>query len=309
MGINWADFADRVMMASFPLTSPEALTCTDLLGLLDGEEFDSVFGEDDDDRKREYRQKRLIQALRDNIESRRVRRVVSPLSESRFAPGSFVSTLVDGPDTDEGQRRDRAKWRILPAMMKSLYLLTPREFEILCGAVLARLGCCDVFVTQAQKDDGVDVLAGLPVVIDESQPDRASLAPLYRVVGSISFLVYGQAKKYAINHKVQQDEVFEVHGSWGTLKNDFFDGRLAEERSSALRKLGFRSATPVLLIMMTTSLFTRGAQAKAESAGMITLDGEQMAQLLVELGLGVVESDPFVYETSISHLRLALGVP
>ncbi|MFD9252080.1 restriction endonuclease [Streptomyces bottropensis] len=309
MGVVWTDFADRVMMASFSLASSEALTCTELLERLNGEGLESIFDENDNDKKREYKKKRLIEALRNNIESRRVRRVVSPLSESRFASGSFVSTLVDGPSVDDGQRRARSKWRILPKMVDSLYSLTPREFEILCGLVLTRLGCRDVFVTQAQKDDGVDVLASLPVAIDESDPDRASLAPLYRLVGAISFLVYGQAKRYAKSHKVEQDEVFEVSGSWETLRNDFFDGRLAEERASALRRFGFRSATPVLLVMMTTSLFTRGAQSKAESAGMITLDGEQMAQLVVELGLGIVESDPFVYETSIDHLRAVLAVP
>ena len=125
---------------------------------------------------------------------------------------------------------------------------------------------------------------------------------LYRLAGSLSFLVYVQAKRYASDHPVDQAEVFEVQGSWDSIRNEHANRTLAADTETALQLAGYLSGDPVLLVLMTTSRFTGGAVNKAAAIGALLLDGEQIAQLLIEEEFALEEEDDGALVATSAHL-------
>lgn len=283
--IRYETVASQIVRGSYTLTSGEALSVAQLLeahGL--PEDIDHVLG-GEDDAKIAARLESLTRALRTELLRHETRLMICPLVESTIAPGSFLSTLVVNSSEPQPVHDRYARLRETPRLAEILYQLTPVEFEKLCGLVLEVIGCSAVTVTQSSKDDGVDVIAELPMKVVRGP--TAGTAPIfYRVIGGLSFLVFGQAKRYAADNPVGKEAVSELQGSWTATRNQYADGTLAKERREALVRADFRAADPVLLLMMTSSRLTSGAAAKAEALGMVALEGQQLAQLLLEAEVG-----------------------
>jgi len=298
-------FAVRILRLAYTLNTVEALRLSELVELV-GTEQDKERILTDNDRQRYDRLQRLTDALREAISECDQRRIRPPLKESAIAAGSFVCSFAGRECLTPEQQDSYARHRLLPDMLQALYGLDPREFELLCGKVLSLLGCRNITVTQSQKDDGVDAISELPMLAGMLFDQEISLPPLYRFAGHISFLVYAQAKRYSEDHKVGQEEVLELEGSWLATRNSYFEGTLAPERATALKRADYRIADPVLLVMMTTSSFTAGALAKSEAVGIVTIDGEQLAQLLLESSFGIRLHEGS-YVTSVAELRDAIN--
>lgn len=155
----------------------------------------------------------------------------------------------------------------------------------MCADILALVGCDAITVTPSSKDDGVDAIARLRF----SSVLRQG-TPLYTFAGHLSFLVYAQAKRYT--KPVQQDVVKQVDGSWHAMLNKYADNSLTADQASSLERADFHAADPVLKIVLASSRFTSGAENTAKVLGVILMDGEQIAQLLLGASVGVVqESD------------------
>jgi hypothetical protein len=262
----------------------------------------------DETRDRQDRLERLTDAIREVLADATRRRVEPPLIESELAPGSFLFRFADNEKLRSEIRALNARFRLFPAMMSALYLLSPDEFELLSARVLKLLGCRAITVTQSQKDDGVDAIAALPLSASTVSGSKLSTSPFYRVVGHLSFLIYVQAKRYAQNDKVGQEEVLELSGSWQAVRNAYFEHTLNPDRADALRYADFRAADPVLMILITTSSFTRGALSKAESLGIATLDGEQLAQLLLACECGVAVDNTGNYAVTVASLKAEIAI-
>ena len=207
-----------------------------------------------------------FQAVLQDYERRRLRCPLKPASVA----GSYTAAFAprsDGVDSDL-----LARLRLTPKLREHLYSVGDQDFEEVCGTALRLIGCTGVTVSRRSKDEGVDAIAALPLA-----PALEEGTPLFRLVGSLSFLVFSQAKAYAKERPLQQQEVFKVQGSWEAIRNECADGTAQPDIRLALRKADFRSADPVLLVLMTTSSFTAGALRKGTSTGMLLLDGEQIA--------------------------------
>ena len=151
----------------------------------------------------------------------------------------------------------------------------------------------------------MDAIGELPLSAATVAGERLSDSPFYRVAGHLSFLVYVQAKRYGEGNKVGQEKVQELAGSWQAMKNKYFDGTLQEQLAEALKYADLRAADPVLMMLVTTSFFTRGALDKAAAMGIVTLDREQLAQLLLVSGFGL-DPDAGAYALSVISLRVQL---
>jgi restriction endonuclease Mrr len=177
-----------------------------------------------------------------------------------------------------------------------LHNLDARVFEFICQEVLRAIGCTGISVTKFSKDDGVDVLGKLPM-------GRALIAgtPLHRMVGDISFFIYLQAKRHRADVPSTGPEVQGVFGSWVWLQKAHADGTLSDELQRAMAIADYRSADPALIILATTSRFTPDALSKAKTLGILALDGEQIAQVLIEAGYGVAEDThgSWIIDTSV----------
>ena len=290
-----------IVSRAYNLTGRSALTVSELLSAT-GDEAAMEQVLVDDDTRRLRRLDQLTQALRAELTYYEVRRMRPPLSESIIAPGSFIYSFADDLELEEEIRDLNGRLRMLPQLLSCMHELSPAQFEQLCGLVMVAVGARHVTVTKSQKDDGVDVIAELPIDAGLNIRSTQTLSPFYRILGSLSFLIYCQAKQYAEDNPVGAEEVQRLEGSWQSVRNAYLEGTLAPDRAKAFAAADYRLADPVLLIMMTTSSYTRGALEKGRLLGMILLDGEQLAQLLLEHGFGVVRVHVANYETSLDIL-------
>lgn len=284
MAARYAAIAAYIAAEAHRFPVGMAMTVAEMLEAVDHEEYLlQVLVDKESERVR--RLGSLTQGLRALIASCNLRRICCPLVESSVAEGSFIYIYGDQENLEDAERRRRAYLRASSALLGQLQNLDARQFEELCGVILRLIGCRNVTVTRSQGDDGVDAVAELPLVAEGVKVQ--SMTPAQRLVHGLSFLVYFQAKRYAADNAVEKEEVHALIGSWDTTKKQFADGTLSPENTQALKKADYRAADPVLLVLGTSSQFTRGAQTRGEDAGVVLLDGEQMVQLLLDLELGV----------------------
>ena len=280
--VRYARVAAKIVKRGYTFSEYMAWTVSDLLELSGNElEIDHILCEDD--AKRTERVARLateIDSILDLYISRRLRRPLlpSPTVAGSYVPG-FAQATGDTAGTvgTESNRSLLKRFCLTPEIEDAFGKLSPIAFEALCGEMLEVVGCENITITQSSKDDGVDAIAELRMAIALEQN-----SPLHRLAGSLSFLVYGQAKRYAISNPVRQEEVLELEGSWNAMRSAYTNRELSAKQLASLQRADYRAADPVMLILMTSGRFTRGALTKARALGVILLDGEQMAQLLIE---------------------------
>jgi hypothetical protein len=301
---TYARIAAQIVVASYELTSSEALTIPELLevcGLDDASEQVLV----DSEGQRLQKLERLTVAIRHELGGCIERRIEAPLRESDIVSGSFVPALSDDVRLPIDVRDRKARLRLTRVLREILQELTPNEFESVCGLLMRDVGCRGITITPSQKDDGVDFTAELPISAAYSLGD-GELPLFHRLMGAISFLVFGQAKRYADGNPVGQEAVVELEGAWSAIRNELTDGTIHDDRREALHRADYRAADPVLLLIATTSTLTAGAKKKAASLGVLALDGDQVAQMLLEREIGVEQVGPGDFVTSADLLRRAL---
>jgi hypothetical protein len=278
--IRYESVARRLVVYAYSIRSEVSFTAAELL---------EIAGTDDErehvlvdlDATRQTRLGQLDAALQKAMSDYEFRRMVCPL-EPGTVERTYRARLRVSADLDPTERDRRLRLALVTDYQTALFTLPPRGFELICREVLRAIGCVGITVTRASKDDGVDGMAKLPM-----GTALVPLTPLYRLAADISFFIYLQAKAHGVATKSDVSEVAEVQGAWDWLRNAYTDRELSEELATAMARADFRAADPVLLILATTSTFTSGAVTKAQQLGMITLDGEQIAQLLIEAGHGV----------------------
>jgi hypothetical protein len=237
---SYTSIAHRVVVAAYSLNSLVALTVPELLDL-GGMEADAEQVLVDDDARRLSKLDRLTDALRDELLECERRRIAPPIAESDLAPGSFLPAFADDDGLEDDVRYRRARLRLTRIMRAALQQVSPDDFERVCGLLMRSIGCSGVTVTQSQKDDGVDFIAALSIAAGyRLSGDEIPL--FHRVMGAISFVVFGQAKRYSDENKVTQESVVELQGNWQALSNELINGNIDSAREEALARADFRSS-------------------------------------------------------------------
>ena len=296
MAVRYAEVARVVVEASYTLYDDRSFTTSELLERTEHEEYIAYVL--DDDRTRPHRLGQLDRALATLMDDYERRRLLCPISPGQIS-NTFMPALRLSHGLESAERDRRTRLSLVMAVRRELFNLTSTEFELLCREVLRIAGCHGITVTRSSKDDGVDAIAALKmrVVLERG-------SPLYRMAGDVSFFVYLQAKAHEARNAAGPDEVYETQGSWEALRHGYADNTIVPDLRAAMMRADYRSADPVLLILATTSRLTATAISKAADIGMLTLDGEQIAQLLVERGFGVAQSGPGFWQVDEAAFRL-----
>ncbi len=95
-------------------------------------------------------------------------------------------------------------------------------------------------------------------------------------------MLFGQAKRYVEYSKITLDMVKSVEPTWADILRRKLDGNLPQHLEDGLAAVGWAAGDAVRLMYVTTSGFTEPALEYVRAAGMITLDGEQLTQLLLD---------------------------
>lgn len=215
-----------------------------------------------------------------------ITRGMHPPLKQTDVPTYFRFFVVETDDDTDEVRALRARLRNHHAMLETLRALDPDDFELLCGRVLQEIGCEAVHVTRSSQDLGADFMGRTPAAA-AAVSGQVAITARVRTLRNIYLTLFGQAKRYAEYRSIDLDTVKMVEGTWNDLVRRKMDGILPKHLDDGLADIGFRAGDAVQLMFITSSRFTQPAQQWSTTAGMATLDGDQLAQLLLEAGIGV----------------------
>ena len=214
------------------------------------------------------------------------RRIIPPLRASGNSATYYRFVVIPAPGDDADAVGRRARYRLHQAMLDSLRALDDGDFEYLCEAILREVGCTTTYVTRGSQDYGVDFFGRMPVAAT-ALDDQTPTPPVGRVLGGLTMMLFGQAKRYGEANTIDDGPLKELESTWADLVRGSIDRDLHPNLETGLKSVGWKSADPVFFVFATTSSYTRRAISYARRAGMATLDGDQIAQLLLEVAFGV----------------------
>jgi restriction endonuclease Mrr len=253
--------------------------------LADDEDAEWLLEED----RSELRMAKLVQAIEWVLESYVTRDMTPPLERTE-AITFFRFAVRDDPAEPEEVRQLRARLRLHNEMLAVLHALDPNNFELLCGRVLREVGCETAYVTRSSQDLGADFFGRLPTAaVEAARP--VGVSARRRLLGAVYLMLFGQAKRYAEYKVIDLDTVKLVEGTWGDIVRRKANGDLPEHLDAGLATIGWRAGDKVTFMFVTTSRFTDPARRWAVNASMATLDGDQLAQLLLESEVGVTRDE------------------
>lgn len=256
-----------------------------------------------EDGKDERRLANLVKALNYVIDDYVARRMTPPLRPTSTVT-FFRFTIWSDPDEDEAERDVRARLRLHQPMLECLRALDPGDFERLCSKVLQAVGCENVHVTRGSQDLGSDFFGRLPA--SGGTVAEIQVGPRHRVLGSVWLLVFGQAKRYADYNKITLDTIKLIESTWFDVLRLRQAGALPQNLDAGLEQIGWCPGDAVRYMFVTTAYYTGPAMRWAETAGAITLDGDQLAQLLLEAEIGIEhDADAGAYTTSVELVAAA----
>jgi hypothetical protein len=269
--------------------------------LADGEDAEWLLEEG----REEQRMAKFREAVEFVLRSYESRRMTPPLEQTSTTT-FFRFAVREVPGEEPASRALRARLRLHDQMLDILRALDPDEFEQLCGRVLREAGCEAVQVTRSSQDLGTDFFGR--IAVERAAPRTIGVEPRLRVLGGVYLLLFGQAKRYADYNKIKLDTVKVIEGSWKDILRRKLNGELPQHLEEGLEKIGWRAADGVTYVFVTTSSYTDPALTWASNIGMATLDGDQIAQFLLESAIGVEEPEEDAWQTSADLVRAACSV-
>lgn len=165
---------------------------------------------------------------------------------------------------------------IAPEIRAYFESVSDAEFEKLCAAVLELLGVDKPFFSQKAGDQGIDFFGRAPFSTLLAQNALPA-----GVEKTLSVWIVGQAKKYK-NTVVGTADLRELVGSTQLARAKIYSGS-----EDPLTDLSMRLCDPVFYLLITSGSFTSGSRRLIERAGIIAMDGGQLAQFLADHGKGI----------------------
>lgn len=191
---------------------------------------------------------------------------------------SFEDSSLD-PTT----RGIRARRAYVAEVKAQIVELTASEFERACTRVLKALGCNEPYTSPIRNDGGIDFYGRLTLKGRLDTP-----LPLGGLDDRAGVWLIGQAKHYP-TRPIQTAVLRELVGSVELARTG---GAIHSWNGLTLRPFD-----AVLLLVFTTGWFSAGSLALLEQSGVLAMNGDQLATLLCDAGLGFPEEKPpFVRE-------------
>jgi hypothetical protein len=155
------------------------------------------------------------------------------------------------------------------------------EFEVFSGRILRLLGAGVAQETQQSGDQGIDFFGVISV------GELKDLPPgFFRLSHDVGVTIVGQAK-HRPKDTLYPDTVRELVGSMSLARNETF----SKTGIDLFDRIKLTPFGPMVALLFTTGQISSGAEALAHEAGLITMDGYQLAVFLADCAVGLVERD------------------
>lgn len=179
------------------------------------------------------------------------------------------------------------------SILNEIQKIDPENFEHFCSKLFELMNAELSIKTQKSHDKGVDFIAQIPYDYDLDND-----LGIIKFEKDFKLIILGQAKAYNSKNPVGVSEIRELVGSLFLVKFD--PNRLLDlfENSVIVNRL----CDPIVPLLMTTGVFTRGAKKEAEKYGVILKNGSQIATYLClkEIGLKI-EDNAYVFDTNLFY--------
>jgi len=172
----------------------------------------------------------------------------------------------------QGDQTSRANRHSLQDVKAALISIKATEFEEAGTSILRLLGCTNPRTTTRTGDGGIDFYGELKL-----QGRFDSKLPLGGIDRRVNVWLIGQAKHYP-HSEVGPGAIREMVGSVDLVRT-----------KGALRTwpdLHVHPYDPIVQLFFTTGRYSRDAKYLLSKSGMIAMDGNQLATLLCDLGVG-----------------------
>lgn len=200
------------------------------------------------------------------------------------------SCFIEPSDTREIQESKTRRIRSEP-ILKTLFSLTPDQFESLCGKIIELLGVEKPSVTRRSADEGIDFYGRLKL---ESIFFPNDITPT--IQRQLSVWLVGQAKRY-IATKSGTSEIRDLVGAVTLGRASIYGST-----TSPFSGMNIRVADPVFAILITTGFISANAWRLLDRSGVIGMDGEMVAAFLADREVGV-ESGDFEEDAFVTWLE------
>ena len=193
------------------------------------------------------------------------------------------------PRDSEDVREAKLRVSRLTSYAEAIFALSPRQFELLCGFILARLGVRDPVVTRYSADEGIDFYGRL-----EISDIMGPLDTFGNVERQLAVWIVGQAKRY-----LAPTSTFHIRELVGTVE-------LAKAQTYASQPFDYvsppvRVCDPIFYMFLTAGRIGLNAWRLIEKSGVIGMDGQMIAAFLAR-HIDVVKGDD-VRDVILSHLQ------
>lgn len=230
---------------------------------------------------------RLIRMIEAAKEDAKFLRVTLNSSNDDYVQGScFVER-----DEDEVVAVSKRKRAMLLRYVDEFEAVDPNDFEWLCGRTLSLFQVEEEFVTRASADQGIDFFGRVPVG-EILKPTAIDPGPDQH----FKVWLVGQAKHYRAT-QVSTKDIRELVGSVALAKSKVFAGK-----TDPLSSLQMRICDPVVYLFFTTGTVSRDARDLLTKAGVVAMDGLQLAMFLADHGVAI-SKDEFSKEAFRAWLK------
>jgi hypothetical protein len=194
-----------------------------------------------------------------------------PTSDDHIQGSCFISPLCSEQEAQERNLRSNKKH-----YTEAFSTLTNDEFEVLCSRVLSLWKVEREFVSRRSADQGVDFFGRVPF----GEVLKASL------IGNgaerqLKIWLVGQAKNYHAS-QVSTKEIRELVGSVNLARSKTY-----ARSKDPLADLEMRTCDPVFFLFFTTGSISKDAFNLLSKAGIVAMDGDQLAVFLADHGVGL----------------------
>lgn len=158
-------------------------------------------------------------------------------------------------------------------------------FEKLCARIIGLWEVESEFCTRASADQGIDFFGRIPVG-ELIRP--SAIGP--GAERQLKVWCVGQAKNYNAT-QVSTKDIRELVGSINLARSKAYAGS-----KDPLAQLQMRACDPVFFLFFTTGSISRDARDLLQKAGVVAMDGNQLAMFLADNSVGLDENGVFSKE-------------
>lgn len=205
-----------------------------------------------------------------------------PFTIAGSARNRLVGKNVSRPGDPASVSEIRARWSLIPDMRTAIFEMGPQRFEQLCAKLMTASGALGARALVTADEGGIDIYGRLPVRLhNPAVPTDLIETTFIRK----DLLFFGQCKCYRVTAAIERGEMDKFHAQALSALDKYTEN--THPPSHHVPYDFFVRNETCLRLFFTTADFSGPARTSARERDIVLIDGRQIAEHLVYLGVGI----------------------